>query len=334
MPPLCNPPESTAPISRYPASFDPYHNQVTTISVDFSSYLGQTGKVWMENAKGDSLVTLFEATLSGSPVQVSWDGKDSGGLTRRQGIYLIKAAIWDEGLSQWTQVGQCDTVIYRPKWGVTQYKPYKYTIPATDDTPVSGDDWVIAGMANPGDTIAVAFDDNPVSLAYLDPNGLFRSSPVSYSPGTHSVAVSITPYGTQDPYLTTQSVYLNRIVVTAACAWINGACVRSDRYFYPSQGETFKVWFILDASEPDARLGVSKKYTHISQIPTDHPHETLIGLGALGNGSHTAQWDGRDDQGNIVAPDNYVVEVLTFPDPSQATYSPTMLFTRINVEVR
>ncbi len=334
IPPLCNPPGFTASISRYPASFDPYRSQVTGISVDFSSYLGQTGRIWMENAKGDTLSILYEAVITTSPVQVAWDGKDSGGALRREGIYLIKAGVWDTGQSQWVQVGQCDTVIYRPKWGVTQYRPYKYTNPNTGDTLTSGDDWVIGGMANPGDQINVTFDSSPVALNYSDAAGLFRSNPAPYSVGPHTVSVTITPFGTNTPYSSSQTVYLNRVVVTNACAWANGACVRSEPYFYPSQGETFRVWFSLDGSESDVRLGVTKKYTDINQITGPHPEAAILSLGALPGGVHTAEWDGRDDQGSYVPPDNYVVEVLTIPDLSQATYSPTMLFTRVNVEVR
>jgi len=203
----------------------------------------------------------------------------------------------------------------------------------TGEIPVSGDEFVVAGIVNPGDNINLFWDGSPLSISQLTVDGVFRSIVPTYSSGTHDIQMRITPSGTQNTYTLSQSIRLNRIVIFGAYAvGSNGQKVRDERYFYPAQGERAHLDFNLEASEEIIGAVVFK-------LPIDMTVEPMpLRVDELGPklaGQHFWEWNGKDDYGNLVAPSKYRLEIIILPDgTSTGAYAPSVLFVRIDFEVK
>jgi len=232
--------------------------------------------------------------------------------------------------SQVIGTGRCDVITYQPKAGISMQDADKYRDPATHEWLKSSDEFVAAGLVNPGDDVLVSFDGQAVSLANDEDNGIFRSQPLPYSAGYHSLAINVTPYGTQNSYAINWTVYLNQIESLGIVVLKDGEPVEhSFDYFVPAEGEVARLDYSLDAGEVDVRF-------YALFLPPDETDPVIVrseSLGQLGEGDHSYTWDGRDDEECLVGPGDYSMMLAAMPEVDSDIFRPAGIWVTGAIEV-
>ena len=208
----------------------------------------------------------------------------------------------------------------------------KYRDAATHEWLKSSDEFVAAGLVNPGDGVSVTFDGQPVALANNEPSGIFRSQPLPYSPGYHSLSINVAPFGTQNSYDINWTVYLNQIESLGIIVLKDGEPVQhSFDYFVPAEGEVARLDYSLDAAEVDVRF-----YAIYKPPDDENPPFAVrtVSLGAQAGGQHSYTWDGKDDNGVTVATGEYSLELLASPELDSDVFRPGVIWTSAFIEVQ
>jgi flagellar hook assembly protein FlgD len=307
-------------IADNPKSFDPVVGQTAGLTVTLSQAAILLRVSVLDSLNG-TVKVLYNQQASSGVHNFSWNGKDNLGQNARYSIYVFSVVAFNNRMQEIGH-GQTEVITYRPKAGVTIQDANKY-VNANGEFDYSSDEWVAAGLANPGDNVQVLFDGMPRGLANNEPNGMFRSLPISYTPGAHTVKVTVFPRMTQTSYDIDYSVYLNRIYCTGLSVLLNGNPVgHNNTYFIPGSDENVKLDYALDAAEDGA-------FMYVSYMPPNGSDPILrrtIDLGAQTAGPHTVSWDGKDDLGVTCAPGKYSISVMTDVDPAAAQFRPSVIF--------
>ena len=329
IPPLCQYSGIITGIERTPSSFDPAKGQVSNIAVALSAPAANL-TVRILNSLEEEVKVLYSGPAEETVPALSWDGTDSQGAQARYSIYLVDAVAMDES-EQVIGTGQCDVITYKPKAGISMQDADKYRDAATHEWLKSSDEFVAAGLVNPGDGVSVTFDGQPVALANNEPSGIFRSQPLPYSAGYHSLNINVTPFGTQNSYDINWTVYLNQIESLGIIVLKDGEPVQhSFDYFIPADGEVARLDYSLDAAETDVRFYA----THWPTDGSDPTNARTEPLGALPQGNHSYTWDGKDDEGALVRAGQYYLGVLAVPDIDSAVFRPAGIWVNAMIEVR
>jgi len=148
----------------------------------------------------------------------------------------------------------------------------------------------------------------------------------------HNLKITITPFGTQNSYDINWTVYLNQIETLGITVLRDGVPVQPPRnYFIPSEGETVRLDYSLDADEPDVRF-------FAVYDPPDNTTEgtavRTVNLGAKSGGQHSYAWDGRDNEGAFVQRGQYSLVVVAPTDPASDVFIPASIFASRTIEVR
>lgn len=301
-------------------SFDPAVGQTSTLSVSLSQAAILLRVSVLDSLNGTVRVLYNQQAPAGTS-NFTWDGKNSLGQNARYSIYVFSVVAFNNRMQEIGR-GQTEVITYRPKAGVTIQDANKF-VNANGEIEYSSDEWVAAGLVNPGDSVQLLFDGMPRGLANNEPNGKFRSLPIAYTPGAHTVKVTVYPRMSQTTYDIDYSVYLNRIYCNGLSVLLNGIPVgHNNTYFVPGSGEYVKLDYSLDAAEDAA-------YAYVSFVPPNGSDPILrrtIALGAKAAGPHSVIWDGKNDMGAICAPGKYCISVMTGVDPAAAQFRPSVIF--------
>ena len=331
IPPICWTDGVITGVLRNPGSFDPARGQVSTITISVSQDVPQL-TVRILNSLEQVVRVLYTGPASAQvPLQTIWNGTDTGGSQARYSIYLIDAVARDAS-SQVIGRGQCDVILYKPKAGISMQNADKFRDSETLEWLKSSDEFVAAGLVNPGDSVSVFFDNVQIPLANNEPNGIFRSQVLPYEvPGLHNLKITITPFGTQNSYDINWTVYLNQIEALGITVLRDGVPVQPPRnYFIPSEGETVRLDYSLDASEPDVRfLAVYVPYDGSDPVVVRD-----VTIGAQEGGVHSFVWDGLDNDGLPGLRGNYHPSVAAVPDLTSEIFCPGVIYASKIIELR
>ena len=307
-------------LSCNPRTFDPVVGQTSTLSVNLSQ-AAIVLRVSVLNSLNGTVKVLYNQVAPAGTSTFVWNGKDSLGQNARYSIYVFSVVAFNNRLQEIGH-GQTEVITYRPKAGVTIQDANKY-VNAGGEIEHSSDEWVAAGLVNPGDNVQVLFDGIPRGIANFEDTGIFRSLPIAYSPGAHTVKITVFPRMCQTSYDIDYSVYLNRIHCTGLSVMLNDVPVQHDfTYFIPGNGESVRLNYALDAPEDGAFMYVS----YMPSTGSDPVLRRTIDLGTQTAGSHTVYWDGKDDLGVNCVPGKYSISVMTDVDPAAAQFRPSVIF--------
>ncbi len=330
IPPICWAEGIITGVLRNPPSFDPARTELSQITINLSQDADNL-TVRILNSLSQEVKVLYSGSASTGAFHTTWNGTNSNNEQARYSIYLIDAVAKDAG-GQVIGSGQCDLILYKPKAGISAQNADKFRDPNTHEWLKSTDEFVGAGLVNPGDVVSVTFDSQDVSLANNEANGIFRSQVLPYSPGYHTLNFQITPAGTMNPYNITWTVWLTQIEALGTTVLRDGIPVQPPRnYFIPAEGEEVRLDFSLDASEPDVR------FYAVYDPPDDTTEGTIVrtvNLGSLGAGNHNYTWDGRNDQGFLAQRGQYSLVVIAPTDPASDVFVPASIFASRTIEVR
>jgi len=302
-----------------PASFDPVVDQTVSLHVTLSQS-ASTLRVRVLNSLDVAVKTLYSQSAPSGENQFEWDGTDDGDETVRYSIYVFDVVAYDQS-HQEIGSGQTEVITYRPKAGVSLQDADKYRN-ENSEYMHSSDEWVAAGLVNPGDAVSVFFDNQAWGLEDSETNGIFRSEPFDYSAGQHTVKIRVFPRMTQTYYDLDYTVYLNRIHCTGLTVLLDEEPVEHEfTYFVPSDGEVVQVDYALDADELGAGM-------YVVLVPEDDdpvPMRT-VDLGSQTAGQHSVTWDGKNDGGLLCPPGKYCITVVTELDPAASLLRPAGIF--------
>jgi len=315
-------------IEAAPPSFDPAVGQGTEITVTLSQQ-AQLLLIRIVNSLDEQVKVLYAQSAQSGDTVVEWDGSDAQENQARYSIYLVDVCARD-GQAQVIGSGQSEVILYRPKGGVSMQDADKYR---NEDGEYihSGDEWVAAGLVNPGDVVQVRFNGSPLNLADLTGEGVFRSQPFpEYSAGEHSVRITVYPLSVQASYNIDYTVYLNRIHFEDLVVFKDGEPVQhSYDYFVPADGEEVRLGFSLDAAEDALWLYAVQMHEDADPVVT-----RTTALGPHAGGEHYCFWDGKDDHGVLCIPGDYSLVVLAQPDVAAEVFSPAGIFITKRIELR
>ena len=142
--------------------------------------------------------------------------------------------------------------------------------------------------------------------------------------------MTITPFGTQNSYDINWTVYLNQIEALGITVLRDGVPVQPPRnYFIPSEGETVRLDYSLDAGEPTVSFFV------VQATQEEEPKVVFASnMGSQNGGHHAVVWDGKDSSANLAPPGDYVLAIVAIAEANSDIFRPASIFAFKKVELR